>query len=108
MAEHTVIMENTLRKLLAEKKYATLREILVTMNPADIAAIFDELEEDRLPLLYRLLPKELAADTFVEMDQEAQELLIRWFAASCSRRTPRCASPSTRSCATPRAPPAPS
>ena len=82
MAEHTVIMENTLRKLLAEKKYATLREILVTMNPADIAAIFDELEEDRLPLLYRLLPKELAADTFVEMDQEAQELLIRGFSDS--------------------------
>ena len=82
MAEHTVIMENTLRKLLAEKKYATLREILITMNPADIAAIFDEMEEDRLPLLYRLLPKELAADTFVEMDQEAQELLIRGFSDS--------------------------
>ena len=82
MAEHTVIMENTLRKLLAEKKYATLREILITMNPADIAAIFNEMEEDRLPLLYRLLPKELAADTFVEMDQEAQELLIRGFSDS--------------------------
>ena len=82
MAEHTVIMETTLRKLLAEKKYATLREILITMNPADIAAIFDEMEEDRLPLLYRLLPKELAADTFVEMDQDAQELLIRGFSDS--------------------------
>ncbi len=82
MAENTVIMENTLRKLLAEKKYATLREILVTMNPADVAAIFNEMEEDRLPLLYRLLPKELAADTFVEMDQEAQELLIRGFSDS--------------------------
>ncbi len=82
MAEHTVIMETTLRKLLGEKKYSTLRDILVTMNPADIAAIFDEMEEDRLPLLYRLLPKELAADVFVEMDQEAQELLIRGFSDS--------------------------
>ncbi|MBR6376236.1 MAG: magnesium transporter, partial [Oscillospiraceae bacterium] len=82
MAEHTVIMETTLRKLLAEKKYATLREILITMNPADIATIFDEMEEDRLPLLYRLLPKELAADVFVEMEQEAQELLIRGFSDS--------------------------
>jgi len=82
MAEHTFIMETTLRKLLGEKKYSTLRDILVTMNPADIAAIFDELEEDRLPLLYRLLPKELAADVFVEMDQEAQELLIRGFSDS--------------------------
>ena len=59
MAEHSVTMERTLRKLLEEKKYATLRDILVTMNPSDIAAIFDELEEDRLPLLFRLLPKEL-------------------------------------------------
>ena len=82
MAEHTVIMETTLRKLLGEKKYSTLRDILVTMNPADIAAIFDEMEEDRLPLLYRLLPKELAADVFVGMDQEAQELLIRGFSDS--------------------------
>ncbi|MBQ2154305.1 MAG: magnesium transporter [Oscillospiraceae bacterium] len=79
MAEHTMIMEATLRKLLDEKKYATLREILVTMNPSDIAVIFDELEIDRLPLLYRLLPKELAADVFVEMDPDAQELLIRGF-----------------------------
>ena len=82
MAENTVIMENTLRMLLAEKKYTTLREILITMNPSDVAAIFNEMEEDRLPLLYRLLPKELAADTFVEMDQEAQELLIRGFSDS--------------------------
>ena len=79
MAEHTMIMEATLRKLLDEKKYATLREILVTMNPSDIAVIFDELEIDRLPLLCRLLPKELAADVFVEMDPDAQELLIRGF-----------------------------
>ena len=82
MAEHSVTMERTLRKLLEEKKYATLRDILVTMNPSDIAAIFDELEEDRLPLLFRLLPKELAADTFVEMEPEAQELLIQGFTDS--------------------------
>ena len=79
MAEHTIIMQTTLQKLLEEKKYSTLRDILVTMNPADIAAIFDEMEAARLPLLYRLLPKELAADTFVEMEPEAQELLIRGF-----------------------------
>ncbi len=79
MAEHTVTVERTLAALLEDKKYATLRDILTTMNPADIAAVFDELEEDRLPLLFRLLPKELAAETFVEMEPEAQELLIRGF-----------------------------
>lgn len=82
MAEHSVTMEKTLLKLLDEKKYSTLRDILITMNPSDIAAIFDELAEERLPLLFRLLPKELAADTFVEMEPDAQELLIRGFSDS--------------------------
>jgi magnesium transporter len=79
MAEHTITVESTLSALLDEKKYASLRDILTTMNPADIAAVFDELAEERLPLLFRLLPKELAAETFVEMEPEAQELLIRGF-----------------------------
>lgn len=82
MAEHNITMENTLLALLNDKKYLSLRDILSTMNPADIAAIFDELEEERLPLLFRLLPKELAAETFVEMEADAQELLIRGFSDS--------------------------
>ena len=79
MQERFEIMEKAIEKMLAEKKYATLRDILVTMNPADIAAIFSNLEESGLPLLFRLLPKELAAETFVEMEPEEQELLIRTF-----------------------------
>ena len=82
MAEHHVTVESTLELLLEEKKYATLRDILVTMNPADIAGVFDGLEESALPLLFRLLPKELAAETFVEMEPEAQELLIQGFSDS--------------------------
>ena len=82
MAEHNVTVESTLDVLLSEKKYATIRDILSTMNPADIASVFDEMEEERLPLLFRLLPKELAAEAFVEMDPEAQELLIRGFSDS--------------------------
>ena len=50
------------------KKYATLRDILVTMNAVDVAGIFEEMPEEKLPLLFRLLPKELAAETFVEME----------------------------------------
>ena len=37
MAEHNVTVESTLDALLGEKKYATIRDILSTMNPADIA-----------------------------------------------------------------------
>ena len=82
MAEHNFSVENTLTLLLDDKKYHSLRDILSTMNPADIAAVFDELPESRLPLLFRLLPKELAAETFVEMDTDAQALLIRGFSDS--------------------------
>ena len=79
MAERFEIVEKALLTLLDEKKYATLRDILITMNPSDVAGIFDALDEKRIPLLFRLLPKELAAETFVEMESEAQELLIRGF-----------------------------
>ena len=79
MAERFELVEKALIKMLEEKKYATLRDILITMNPSDIAGIFSGLEEKQIPLLFRLLPKELAAETFVEMEIEAQELLIRGF-----------------------------
>ncbi|MBR0162070.1 MAG: magnesium transporter [Oscillospiraceae bacterium] len=79
MAEHNITVERTLKVLLEEKKYPTLKDILITMNPADIAAVFEELGDERIPLLFRLLPKELAAESFVEMEPEQQELLIRGF-----------------------------
>ncbi len=77
MAEHNVTVENTLQVLLSEKKYTTIRDILITMNPADIAAVFTGVAKEQQPLLFRLLPKELAAESFVEMESEDQETLIR-------------------------------
>ena len=71
--------ERTFEALLEEKKYSTIKDVLVTMNPADIAAIFEDVDEERLPLLFRLLPKELAAETFVEMEPEHQEILVEGF-----------------------------
>ena len=79
MAERFEIVEKALRKMLEDKKYSTLKDILVTMNPSDLAGLFDSLEDKQIPLMYRLLPKELAAETFVEMEADAQELLIRGF-----------------------------
>ena len=79
MAEVTMTLQKTVEKLFAEQKYATVRDILTTMNAADVAALFQLLDTDRLPVLFRLLPKELAAETFVEMEPEEQEMLIRGF-----------------------------
>ena len=82
MAAHSVTVEQTLGKLLQEKRYSAIRDVLVTMNPADIAAVFNGVQREQLPLLFRLLPKELAAETFVEMEPETQELLIHGFSDS--------------------------
>ena len=79
MAVHSVTVEKTILALLEEKKYQTLKDILVTMEPADIAAVFEELREEKIPLLFRLLPKETAAEAFAELEPERQELLIRGF-----------------------------
>ena len=79
MAEKYEIVAKALQKMLEEKKYAALRDVLLVMYPSDIAELFGDMEEDRIPILFRLLPKELAAETFVEMEPDAQELLIRSF-----------------------------
>ncbi len=79
MTERFEIVEKALVKMLEEKKYATLRDVLITMNPADIAAMLSGLRENKISVIFRLLPKELAAETFVEMETEDQELLIQGF-----------------------------
>ena len=65
--------------LLKRKQYTALRDLLADLEPADIASLFEDLDEDSIPLLFRLLPKEPAAEVFVELDPDAQEMLIRGF-----------------------------
>ena len=68
-----------IKELLKRKQYTALRELLCDLEPADIASLFEDLDEDSIPLLFRLLPKEPAAEVFVELDPDAQEMLIRGF-----------------------------
>lgn len=65
--------------LIKEKKIGVVRSLLTELNPADIAILLGEIPEDSLPLIFRILPKELAAETFIEMDSDEQELLISAF-----------------------------
>ena len=82
MEKTQVTLTETIKSLLDDKKYSTLRDVLETMNPVDIAELFEELQDEKAPILFRLLPKELAADAFVEMDEETQEFLIHGFSDS--------------------------
>ena len=79
MAENYVSLKKTVLALVDEKNFKRLKDILATMQPADIAVLFSELPEQSQPLVFRLLPKDLAADTFVEMDSDLQHLLIQGF-----------------------------
>ena len=65
--------------LLKERKFPQLREILLEMMPVDIAGLFPELPYEDVPLVYRILPKELAAEAFSSMDPDRQEQLISAF-----------------------------
>ncbi|MBO5037335.1 MAG: magnesium transporter [Clostridia bacterium] len=64
---------------LEKKDFRGLREFLCEINPADIAILLSEIPEESLTLVFRLLPKELAAETFVEMDGDEQEFLLKAF-----------------------------
>ncbi len=72
-------MEDKIFELIEGKKFGLLKELLSEMEPADIAQIFEEVNERELPVLFRILPKELAAEVFVEMDSDMQQLLIEAF-----------------------------
>lgn len=71
--------EEIIFSLLEQKNIRELRPILVAMNPADIAQVLSDVDETDLALVFRLLPKDLAAETFVEMDSDMQEHLIATF-----------------------------
>lgn len=73
------IMLETVLDHLAEKRFAALRTLLSEQQSADLAELFDEIEREKLIVLYRLLPKELASEVFVEMSAERAKLLIDSF-----------------------------
>lgn len=72
-------MENTIFQLLENKKFGEIKEIFLDMNPADIAVCFSEIEKPNDLVLFRILPKELASEVFVEMDTDMQKDLITAF-----------------------------
>ena len=127
-----------LLELVRTKQFRRLRELLDDMNEVDIAEFLDELGPEETILVFRLLPKEVAAEVFTELeDSDDQERLINalsdkelrevldelylddtvtssrtcpptWSAVSCATPTPPPA-PRSTSCSTiPKTPPAPS
>ncbi len=64
--------------LLEERKFSVLKPLLASMNEIDLAEVFDDgVKEEDLPVLFRILPKDLAAEVFVEIDRDTQEKLLK-------------------------------
>lgn len=66
-------------ELLENKDYAELRNLLLDTEPYDLALLFEKCTKNELAIIFRLLPKELAAEVFIEMDSDMQEELISSF-----------------------------
>ena len=82
--EAFIEMDINIRELLAEglfeeKYFLDLKPLLAEMEPTDLAIFFTQIPEGQLPFVFRLLPRDIAADTFVELDSHFQEILIKAF-----------------------------
>ena len=64
---------------IENKNFANLKPILAEMKPIDIAEIINDVEKEKVAIIFRLLPKDLASDVFVEMDNDAQQIIIKAF-----------------------------
>ena len=63
-------------EILRDKKLSEAKNILKEMNEVDIAIFIQDLPEDRLIQAFRLLPKGIATEVFVNMDEDVQKKLI--------------------------------
>lgn len=79
MDEKILELQEQIFRLVENRRFVELKEILSEMQPADIAEIFEEAKDKEIPVLFRILPKELAAEVFVEFDSDKQELLVNAF-----------------------------
>ncbi len=69
--------EHILLELLSNKEYTKLRQTAADMQTADIAAIMDEMEDEDSLKMFRLLPKDMAADVFADLELDDQQYIIQ-------------------------------
>lgn len=71
-----VVEVDEIETLLSSKRFKSLKELLLNMNPVDIAASLESIAPDERVVVYRLLSKDVAADVFVELESDSQKNLI--------------------------------
>ena len=77
LQEEEKTIAETLQELLESRKYTLLRQTLAEMNTTDIAAAMSEMEEEDSLKMFRILPKDMAADVFADLELDNQQYIIR-------------------------------
>jgi len=72
-----VNMQPDLERMIRQREFFALRRALLDYPPPDLAALIDELDTEDQIIVFRILPRELAADVFEYMELEAQEQLLK-------------------------------
>ncbi len=73
------LTKSRLLKLLVKKQYLKLRDATEDMQPADLAELLEELDENNRLVVFRLLKKEVAAEAFTYMSDDARDDLVEAF-----------------------------
>lgn len=76
MSEETKELYEEISELLEAHKWSKLRTVITEMNEVDIAELIDEVTPEQEVVIFRLLPKQLAAEAFAYMDSDTRERLV--------------------------------
>ena len=75
--DEIILLAERITALFTEKNYTEIRSLLAGEHPADIALLLQELPEEQASMAFRLLPKELGAEVFVNMESDEQAYLLK-------------------------------
>ena len=72
-------MKERITELLELKNFSEIKHMLSDENSADIAALLEECDQQQMTLIFRLLPKDRAAEVFSYMYADSKAQLIDAF-----------------------------
>lgn len=77
-----MVIKERITELLEQKRFNEAHALILDLNSADIAEILNEIPEEQMLYFYRLLPKDISAEVFSELDSDMQEYIINFITDS--------------------------
>ncbi|MBO5623918.1 MAG: magnesium transporter, partial [Butyrivibrio sp.] len=75
--QEEMTLADILKELLESKQYTKLRQTISDMNTTDIAIAMSEMKDEDSLKMFRILPKDMAADVFADLEPDIQQYIIR-------------------------------